>query len=236
MLLQHFELIDYQNYQLDVKQTLTLKPGDFKIRILARNQTISHPTVLAPIEEKQKDHEIKQQVQKTPSIIGADNLSLLVLYGSDTGVAEGIARELADTASLEGVQTEVVALNERIGSLPKEGAVLIVTSSYNGKPPSNAGQFVQWLEELKPDELKGVQYAVFGCGDHNWASTYQRIPRYIDEQMAQKGATRFSTRGEADASGDFEEQLEQWKQSMWSDAMRAFGLELNKNMEKSAVL
>ncbi|TKI95522.1 sulfite reductase flavoprotein subunit alpha, partial [Bacillus wiedmannii] len=185
-----------------------------------------------PIEEKLKDHEIEQQVQKTPSIIGADNLSLLVLYGSDTGVAEGIARELADTASLEGVQTEVVALNDRIGSLPKEGAVLIVTSSYNGKPPSNAGQFVQWLEELKPDELKGVQYAVFGCGDHNWASTYQRIPRYIDEQMAQKGATRFSTRGEADASGDFEEKLEQWKQSMWSDAMKAFGLELNKNMEK----
>ncbi len=85
---------------------------------------------------------------------------------------------------------------------------------------------------LKPDELKGVQYAVFGCGDHNWASTYQRIPRYIDEQMAQKGATRFSTRGEADASGDFEEQLEQWKQSMWSDAMKAFGLELNKNIEE----
>ena len=54
----------------------------------------------------------------------------------------------------------MAALNDRIGSLPKEGAVLIVTSSYNGKPPSNAGQFVQWLEELKPDELKGVQYAV----------------------------------------------------------------------------
>ncbi|MCE0554034.1 hypothetical protein LQK80_16895 [Bacillus thuringiensis] len=49
----------------------------------------------------------------------------------------------------------MVALNDRIGSLPKEGAVLIVTSSYNGKPPSNAGQFVQWLEELKTDELKG---------------------------------------------------------------------------------
>ncbi len=154
MLLQHFEFIDYEDYQLDVKQTLTLKPGDFKIRIVPRNQTISHTTVLAPTEEKAKKHEIKQQVQKTPSIIGADNLSLLVLYGSDTGVAEGIARELADTASLEGVQTEVAALNDRIGSLPKEGAVLIVTSSYNGKPPSNAGQFVQWLEELKPDELK----------------------------------------------------------------------------------
>ncbi|MGR6009430.1 flavodoxin domain-containing protein [Bacillus cereus] len=120
---------------------------------------------------------------------------LLVLYGSDTGVAEGIARELADTASLEGVQTEWQLLTIELEVCRKKERFLVVTSSCNGKPPSNAGQFVQWLEELKPDELKGVQYAVFGCGDHNWASTYQRIPRYIDEQMAQKGATRFSTRG-----------------------------------------
>ena len=147
MLLQHFELIDYQNYQLDVKQTLTLKPGDFKIRILPRKQTISHPTALAPTEDKLKNDEIKRDVQKTPSIIGPI-IFHFVLYGSDT-VAEGIARELADTASLEGVQTEVVALNASNWKFAKEGAVLIVTSSYNGKPPSNAGQFVQWLEELK---------------------------------------------------------------------------------------
>lgn len=232
MLLQHFELIDYQNYQLDVKQTLTLKPNDFKIKIQSRNQDAIHPAVLPSKEETRKDYKIEQNVQNTPSLIGINNLPLLVLYGSDTGVAEGIARELADTASLHGVQTEVAALNDRIGSMPKEGAVLIVTSSYNGKPPSNAGQFVQWLEELKSDELKGVQYAVFGCGDHNWASTYQQVPRFIDEQMAQKGAMRFSKRGEGDVSGDFEEQLNQWKRSMWSDAMKAFGLELNKNVEK----
>ncbi len=54
MLLQHFEFIDYEDYKLDVKQTLTLKPGDFKIRIVPRNQTISHTTVLAPTEEKLK--------------------------------------------------------------------------------------------------------------------------------------------------------------------------------------
>ena len=54
MLLQHFEFIDYEDYQLDVKQTLTLKPGDFKIRVVPRNQTISHTTVLAPTEEKLK--------------------------------------------------------------------------------------------------------------------------------------------------------------------------------------
>lgn len=102
MLLQHFELIDYQNYQLDVKQTLTLKPGDFKIRVQSRNQSAIHPSVLPHKMETPKDHEIEQNIQNTTSLIGVNNLSLLVLYGSDTGVAEGIARELADTASLDG--------------------------------------------------------------------------------------------------------------------------------------
>ncbi len=107
--------------------------------------------------------------------------------------------KLADTASLEGVQTEVAALNDRGGSLPKEGAVLIVTSSYNGKPLSNAGQFVQWLEELKPDELKvfNTQFLVVET-----IIGLVPISEYQDTLMSKwlkKGATRFSTRGEADA-------------------------------------
>ncbi|WP_028401294.1 bifunctional cytochrome P450/NADPH--P450 reductase [Ectobacillus panaciterrae] len=233
MILQHFELIDHTNYELDVKQTLTLKPGDFKIRIQTRNKQIINinPSILTPKEEARSDSKTENQVQRA-SIIGLNNRPLLVLYGSDTGTAEGIARELADTAGLHGVRSEVATLNDRIGNLPKAGAVLIVTSSYNGKPPSNAGQFVQWLEQVKPGELDGVHYTVFGCGDHNWASTYQYVPRFIDEQLSLKGATRFSERGEADVSGDFEEQLEQWKSSMWSDAMNAFGLHLNENMER----
>ncbi len=143
-----------------------------------------------------------------------------------------MARELADTAGMHGVRTETAPLNDRIGKLPKEGALLIITSSYNGKPPSNAGQFVQWLEEVKPGELEGVRYAVFGCGDHNWAATYQAVPRLIDEKLAEKGAERFSSRGEGDVSGDFEGKLDEWKKSMWTDAMKAFGLKLNENAEK----
>ncbi|MCY7787504.1 bifunctional P-450/NADPH--P450 reductase [Bacillus inaquosorum] len=231
MVLKYFTLIDHENYELDIKQTLTLKPGDFRIRVQTRNQEAIHADV--PATEKAAPDEQKEKTEtKGASVIGLNNRPLLVLYGSDTGTAEGVARELADTASLHGVRTEVAPLNDQIGKLPQEGAVVIVTSSYNGKPPSNAGQFVQWLQEIKPGELEGVHYAVFGCGDHNWASTYQYVPRFIDEQLAEKGATRFSPRGEGDVSGDFEGQLDEWKKSMWSDAIKAFGLELNENADK----
>ncbi|MBU8678867.1 bifunctional P-450/NADPH--P450 reductase [Bacillus subtilis] len=231
MILKYFTLIDHENYELDIKQTLTLKPGDFRIRVQSRHQEAIHADVQTA-EKAASDEQKEKTEAKGASVIGLNNRPLLVLYGSDTGTAEGVARELADTASLHGVRTETAPLNDRIGKLPKEGAVVIVTSSYNGKPPSNAGQFVQWLQEIKPGELEGVHYAVFGCGDHNWASTYQYVPRFIDEQLAEKGATRFSGRGEGDVSGDFEGQLDEWKKSMWADAIKAFGLELNENADK----
>ncbi|MES5059085.1 bifunctional cytochrome P450/NADPH--P450 reductase [Bacillus velezensis] len=231
MILQHFTFIDHTDYELDIKQTLTIKPGDFHIRVRPRNKE-DVAAALPAAEKAAEDVEKEKWETKGASIIGLDNRPLLILYGSDTGTAEGVARELADTAGMHGVRTETAPLNDRIGKLPKEGALLIITSSYNGKPPSNAAQFVQWLEEVKSGELEGVRYAVFGCGDHNWAATYQAVPRLIDEKLAEKGAERFSSRGEGDVSGDFEGKLDEWKKSMWTDAMKAFGLKLNENAEK----
>lgn len=231
MILQHFQLIDHMNYQLKVKQTLTLKPDDFTMRVQLRDKKITNAFTIKSEEDVIRVSNQDKQAQKV-SIIGANNKPLLLLYGSNMGTAERIAKELADIARLHGIRSEVATLNDRLGSLPKEGAVLIITSSYNGKPPSNARQFVQWLEQVAPGELEGVHYAVFGCGDHNWATTYQEVPRFIDDQLAQKGATRFSLRGEADASRDFERQLEEWKKQMWADAIKTFDLKLNENAEK----
>lgn len=48
MILQRFELIDYDNYQLKIQQTLTIKPGDFKIRVKQRNRVIDPEKTVAP--------------------------------------------------------------------------------------------------------------------------------------------------------------------------------------------
>ncbi|WP_420901959.1 cytochrome P450 [Paenibacillus dendritiformis] len=231
LILRHFELTDHLNYQLKVKQTLTLKPADFKIRVQLRDKKLANPYPIQP-ENNLDDDPGPENKREAASIIGVHNRPLLVLYGSDMGTAKRIAKELADLARLHGIRSEAAPLDDRLGKLPKEGALIIITSSYNGKPPNNAKQFVQWLEQVEPGELRGVRYAVFGCGDHNWAATYQAVPRFIDEQLAEKGATRFSLRGEADASGDFEKQLEAWKSQMWADAMKTFDLKLNENAEK----
>ncbi|MCH1991116.1 cytochrome P450, partial [Achromobacter xylosoxidans] len=99
MILKYFTLIDHENYELDIKQTLTLKPGDFHIRVKSRNQDAIHADVQAA-EKAASDEQKEKTEAKGASVIGLNNRPLLVLYGSDTGTAEGVARELADTASL----------------------------------------------------------------------------------------------------------------------------------------
>ena len=220
MILQKFDLIDHDHYQLKIKQTMTLKPDHFTMRVKPRVKKDNNVATLQNISSRTK----KDNQSLNSSFIGTNNQPLLVLYGSNMGTAKGIAYEMAEKASSYGIRSEVAALDEAINNLPTGGAVLIITSSYNGKPPKNARKFVQWLETLEPGKLNGVHYAVLGCGDTNWASTYQEVPRFIDEQLAHKGASRFSLCGEADVSGDIEEQLQIWQQTMWPQAMEFFGL------------
>lgn len=225
MILQQFELIDYTNYQLDIKQTLTLKPNEFKIRVQPRNR--QRTFTLHP--EKEKEENLKQDAKP---IVDSHETPLLVLYGSNLGTAEGIARDLAERATYLGFQSKVAALDQYVGKLPNTGAVLVVTASYNGYPPDNAVEFVQWLENVESGELNGVMFSVFGCGNRNWASTYQRIPQLIDEQLAAKGATRITPIGEGDANDDFEEQLDEWKNRLWKEAINIFHLKVNEDKEQ----
>ncbi|CAG9612201.1 Bifunctional cytochrome P450/NADPH--P450 reductase [Bacillus rhizoplanae] len=229
MILQYFEIIDHTDYQLKVKETLTLKPDGFTMCVKPRTKkvtfAVSDSKVTVPTEQEVK-HNFK-------TVVDSHHTPLLVLYGSNLGTAEGLARKLADTARFQGFESEVAPLDEYTEKLPRDGVVCIITSSYNGNPPDNAKEFVHWISELEDETLKGVNYAVFGCGDRNWASTYQRIPRLIDEQLALKGATRLTIRGEGDVNEDFEFQFDEWQNQLWEDVAKALNLEVNKNEKRS---
>lgn len=225
MVLKHFDLIDHSRYQLKVKETLTLKPDGFTMQVRARNSQVA---VTIPGKET-SIAETPQNRPRRETPAASHNTPMLVLYGSNLGTAEGIARELAETARYQGFESEVATMDSRIGQLPQEGVVIIVAASYNGRPASNAKAFVEWLEKAEKKEVGGVRYAVFGCGDRNWASTYQHIPRLIDEQLASRGAQRLAKRGEGDASGDFELQFEEWEEQLWPEVLEALDLSAKKD-------
>ena len=102
--------------------------------------------------------------------------------------------------------------------------MLIFCASYNGAAPDNATQFVKWLDsDLPKDALAKVRYAVFGCGNSDWAATYQSVPRMIDEQLAAHGARSLYARGEGDARSDLDGQFEKWFAAAAPAAMKEFG-------------
>ncbi len=113
--------------------------------------------------------------------------------------------------------------------------MLIICASYNGAPPDNATQFVKWLDSgLPKDALANVRYAVFGCGNKDWAATYQHVPRYIDQKLAEAGARNVFERGEGDArSGDLEGQFESWSAKLRPVAAKELGIDTGFNRDAS---
>ncbi len=212
LVLQRFEFIDHADYQLSIKRGLTIKPRDFKIQIVPRPGREAAVLRTGGVESK-ADHQAPNTTttRATTAEIAQNGQKIVVAFGSNLGSSEALAREIAADASRGGFETELAELDTLTGNLPTDALVVIVTSSYNGQPPDNAKKFCGWLANGEsPDALAGVRYTVFGCGDRNWASTYQAVPALIDSQLAAHGAERINDLGAADASDDFDGQFRTW--------------------------
>jgi cytochrome P450/NADPH-cytochrome P450 reductase len=222
MILQRFKLIDVNRYQMVLKETLTIKPDGFKIKVRPRTERdrgayADRTAPAAPVSAAPAPRARARPGHNTP---------LLVLYGSNLGTAEELATRVADLAEVNGFATKLAPLDEFVGKLPEVGGVLIFCASYNGVPPDNATQFAKWLgDDLPKDAFAKVRYAVFGCGNSDWAATYQSVPRMIDEQLAEHGARSVYARGEGDARSDLDGQFESWFAAAAPAAMKEFGVD-----------
>jgi cytochrome P450/NADPH-cytochrome P450 reductase len=206
MLLQRFDLVNFENYQLRVKQSLTIKPDGFRVKLRRRPRR--------PVDSPAAGQSMPQPVQEAPLPQAAARLgvTLRVLYGSNLGTCEGFAQELAQEAERRGFDARAGSLDEAVDGLG-DSPVAIIASSYNGLPPDNAAQFCAWLEQV--GSLPPTPFAIFGCGNREWTNTYQAIPRALDEGLGNKGAQRLLPKGEGDASGDLDQAFREWKTRFW---------------------
>lgn len=222
MILQRFELVDFAGYELKVKQTLTIKPDRFHIKVRPRRER----PAAKPKPVGRAGEVIAPEAEAPPEPVVRERAPLLVLYGSNTGTSELIAHRIGEDATVRGFAVTVAELDSYVGKLPTTGATVIVTASYNGTPTDNAAKFVAWLTGagLKTDALKGVRYTVFGCGDHDWADTFQRIPRLIDQKLTEHGAERIFAHGEGDQSADLDDQFRSWYANLFEALAKALNI------------
>ena len=226
MLLQNFNFVPEHGYSLKLKQTLTIKPKDFHFRAILRDGMT--PTELeCRLAGRDSPQAAKKAAQGPDRAVpeAKGGVPITVLYGSNSGTCESLAQRLASDAPAHGFRVASVdCLDVGKGALPTEHPVVVITSSYEGQPPDNAGHFVAWAEEQAKSSgdgnkkpLAGVPYAVFGCGNKDWVQTFHRIPKLVDECLEKAGAERLVAVGLSDVSqGTTFTDFETWEdETLW---------------------
>ncbi|KAF2447682.1 NADPH-cytochrome P450 reductase-like protein [Karstenula rhodostoma CBS 690.94] len=221
ILLQNFNFtMEDPSYQLEIKQTLTIKPKGFYMRAHLRNHM--SPTTLerALASTSISEHAGEKKAQGTKKK-AAQGKPIAVYYGSNTGTCEALATRLASDAPNHGFSAVVDTLDAVKENMPKDRPIAIITASYEGQPADNAAHFVTWLNSLTGSELTDVQYTVFGCGHRDWAATFHKVPKAVDRTIEERGGTRIADIGTADTSkGDIFTEFEAWEEKVFWPAVK----------------
>jgi sulfite reductase (NADPH) flavoprotein alpha-component len=147
--------------------------------------------------------------QPAPAPAKAGSANVLVLYGSQTGNAEQLARRVAVRLASQQVGHRVLdMLDCRKQDLESAETLLVVVSTHgDGEPPDRALSLHELLHGRKPLRLANLRYCVLALGD----SSYERFcetGRQFDARLEALGAKRLAPRIECDV--DFEAAAQQW--------------------------
>lgn len=140
-------------------------------------------------------------------------LRVALLYGSQTGTAEGLARKLAK--HLKAAEFEV-ALNSLEGYVPatlatESHAIFIVSTYGEGEAPDCAQPFFQQLCVERFPLLGDLDYALLALGDSHYEHFCQ-FGRHLDAKLQSLGATSILKRVECDV--DVDAPYAAWKETI----------------------
>ncbi|KAJ3457900.1 hypothetical protein MRS44_012009 [Fusarium solani] len=241
VLLQNFNFVmDNPSYTLRIAQTLTIKPKDFYLRAIPRDG-LTPSELEARLAGAYHSGGTASRSNRANASLAANNQvevstgkKIAIYYGSNSGTCEFMAQSLASDSSTHGFQASVDPLDTAKEDLPSNIPVVIIASSYEGQPPQNASHFVNWIESLNNRKFKEVSYAVWGCGHSDWAKTYQRIPKLIDETLDVLGCQRLVSMGSTNAKDrDMFSDFEAWEDEiLWPAIKKKFG---NASSENTSV-
>ena len=141
------------------------------------------------------------------------SLRIAVLYASQSGTAEGLARKLAKELKAQG---HVPAVATLVGYTPaalaaEKYAVLIASTYGEGDAPDGVQPFYEELCLEHFPRYERLSYAVLALGDRH----YEQFCKFgidLDTRLAALGANRICDRVECDV--DLDETFAQWKASL----------------------
>ena len=135
---------------------------------------------------------------------------LLILFGSQTGTAEKLAKQIAKESKSRGCLPRVVEAAEHSKiDWGREVNLLVVTSTYgDGDMPDNAQGFWDWLQTEAANSLAHLNFSVLALGDTNYEQ-FCAAGKKIDARLEQIGAKRIHPLADCDL--DYEAKMKSWR-------------------------
>lgn len=136
-----------------------------------------------------------------------DGPPLVILYASDGGNAEKMAKKLASRAKTRGVATRLFTMDEfNFDDIKLEEHVVFFTSTAGqGEAPQNGRvTYKAFMAATESEDWAKVNFTVFGMGDsHYWprpedAHYYNKPAKDLDSRLEKIGATRMAALGLGD--------------------------------------
>ncbi|MDQ8183265.1 sulfite reductase subunit alpha [Pelagicoccus sp. SDUM812005] len=136
-----------------------------------------------------------------------------ILWGSQTGNSEGLARKISKALGNKGFAPTVYDMDDYdVAKLAEESMLLLVTSTFgDGEPPDNAAAFYNWLLSDEAPQLPNLKYSVLALGDSNYPE-FCKCGIDIDLRFKALGATPIVERVDCDA--DYDDAFEAWLKSV----------------------
>jgi sulfite reductase (NADPH) flavoprotein alpha-component len=132
-----------------------------------------------------------------------------ILYGSQTGNAQSLAKKAGKTLEGNGYHATLSSMSDfKTNQLKKVENLLIIVSTHGeGDPPDNALSFHEFLHGRRAPKLEGVQFSVLSLGDSSY-EFFCQTGKEFDSRLEELGGTRIYPRVDCDL--DYDEPAGEW--------------------------
>lgn len=141
--------------------------------------------------------------------VAAKPTPVLIVYGSESGNAEGLAADAKKQAQAKGLTPTVRGMDEvKLADLGAAKNLLVLTSTWgDGDPPDNAIELHSELMSANGSSFSGVNFSVLALGDTSY-DKFCQTGRDFDNRIGELGGNRIAPRQECDL--DFDEPSQKW--------------------------
>ena len=155
-----------------------------------------------------------------------DDRKIVILYGSQTGTAQGVAERICREARRLHFNTKLCAMDDYkpIGELIRQKlAIFVCSTTGQGDEPDNMKVFWKFLlrKNLPSNSLESMKFGVLGLGDSSYQK-YNFVGKRLHKRLLQLGGKAIVPLGLGDEQHDLGHDyvIDPWLRSVWDEALQ----------------